>query len=216
VKTVSQKHRSALVTELKPHPENPNQGDVGAIYESIEENGWYGAINVQKSTGFVIAGSHRYLAAVQAGAKRIPIIEIDCSDRAALKILLADNRMRDLASYDVAAQTALVKMLAEEDDLAGTGYDGDDVDDLIAILQEEAGVNLTDGNVAHDPTINDRAQRYHDSTTRSVMLDYDLERFRWVVDNLAALREQFGLESNAEVVLLLVEQARDEKFVAGA
>jgi SAM-dependent methyltransferase len=53
------------VDSLETHPRNVNQGDIGAIYESIGANGFYGAIVAQKSTGRILAGNHRYQAAVQ-------------------------------------------------------------------------------------------------------------------------------------------------------
>lgn len=132
--TVVQKYRTAKISTLTPHPENPRQGDVGAIHTSIEANGFYGAIIVQKSSQHVLAGNHRLIAAAQAGATSVPIIEVDVDDRVARRILLADNRTNDLASYDTQQLTDLLAILARENDLPGTGYDGDDVDELLASL----------------------------------------------------------------------------------
>lgn len=211
--TIPQKYRQAAVADLKPHPENPRQGDVGAIHTSIETNGFYGAIIVQKATQFVLAGSHRLKALEQAGTKRVPIIEVDVDDDLARRILLADNRTNDLASYDNQLLTDLLTGIAQENPeaLLGTGYDGDDLDDLLAMLQESNG---TDGNVMRDPSITDRLDRYKESATRSVMLDYPLQEFRWVVDQLGALRERFGAESSAEAVRILIEQATGETYAA--
>lgn len=130
----TQKYRKASVADLTPHPRNPRQGDIGAIHESIDANGFYGAIIVQKTTGHILAGNHRLQAAVQAGAKQVPIIEIDCDDKTALRILLADNRVNDLAGYDTDALTSLLTEIAMTGDLHGTGFDGDDLDDLLKDL----------------------------------------------------------------------------------
>jgi hypothetical protein len=51
------------VGELEPHPDNPREGNVDAIAESVEANGFSGAIVAQRSTGHVLAGNHRLLAA---------------------------------------------------------------------------------------------------------------------------------------------------------
>lgn len=134
MRTVTQKYRQAPVADLTPHPRNPRQGDIGAIHESIDANGFYGAIIVQKATGYVLAGNHRLQAAAQAGAKRVPIIEIDCDDQTALRILLADNRVNDLAGYDTDALTSLLTEIAMTGNLHGTGFDGDDLDDLLKDL----------------------------------------------------------------------------------
>lgn len=133
MRTIPQKYRPKVpVADLIPHPENPRQGDVGAIYTSIEANGFYGAIVVQKATQHVLRGNHTLQAAVGAGAAAVPVIEIDCDDETALKILLADNRTADLASYDDPALYDLLVRLraADEEGLAGTGYDDDDLEAL--------------------------------------------------------------------------------------
>lgn len=211
--TIPQKYRQAAVADLTPHPDNPRQGDVGAIHTSIETNGFYGAIIVQRSTQRVLAGNHRLMALAQAGTKRVPIIEVDVDDETARRILLADNRTNDLAAYDNQLLTDLLQDIASvnPEALLGTGYDGDDLDDLLAILQEQNG---TDGNVMRDPSITERLDRYKESATRSVMLDYPLDEFRWIVDQLGALRERFGAESSAEAVRILIEQATGETFSA--
>jgi len=127
------------LANLRPHPRNPNQGDVGAIHLSIAENGWYGAIVAQRSTGYILAGNHRYLAAMQSKAGNVPVIWVDVDDQAALRILLADNRTAELADKDDLQLSELLKELAEtEGGLLGTGYDGDDLDELLKELEGSA------------------------------------------------------------------------------
>lgn len=127
------------VNSLHVHPANPRQGDVGAIYESIEHNGFYGAIIVQRSSGAILAGNHRYMAAVQSGITEVPVLYVDVDDDRALRILLADNRTNDKASYDNSALAEILSDLANTSDLLGTGYDGDDLDELIASLSTDQG-----------------------------------------------------------------------------
>jgi len=126
------------VNSLHVHPANPRQGDVGAIYESIEHNGFYGAIIVQRSSGAILAGNHRYMAAVQSGITELPVLYVDVDDDRALRILLADNRTNDKASYDNSTLAEILSDLANTSDLLGTGYDGDDLDELIAGLGFES------------------------------------------------------------------------------
>src|SRR5699024_3471718 len=103
----------APIDAVRPHPRNPRQGDTGAIHESITTNGFYGAVIAQKSTGFILAGNHRHQAAVQAGAVEIPVTWVDVDDDHALRILLADNRTNDLATYDDAALAEILKDIHE-------------------------------------------------------------------------------------------------------
>ena len=136
MKIINASTKVEALDAVQPHPRNPRQGDVGAIHQSIEANGFYGHIVAQRSSGHILAGNHRWIAAKQAGAKRIPVTWVDVDDDHALRILLADNRTNDLASYD---DTSLAQLLVEIQEatggLAGTGYDGDDLDDLLASLE---------------------------------------------------------------------------------
>jgi hypothetical protein len=104
---------------LKEHPQNPNKGVEETIDESIDENGWYGAVTAQKSTGYIIAGNHRYRVAKKKGAKEIPVIWRDVDDETALKILLVDNKSTRDGEFD---EGLLEELLAGLDSLKGTGY----------------------------------------------------------------------------------------------
>lgn len=130
-------HLAVPIDEISNHPRNVRQGDVGAIAESLKENGQYRPIVVQRSTGHVLAGNHTLKAAKALGWKEIAVSYVDCDDQRALRILLADNRTNDLASYDDAGLAELLKELAEsEAGLAGTMYDGDELDQLLTDLAE--------------------------------------------------------------------------------
>ena len=121
------------VTKLTIHPNNPRQGDIGAIVESIDKNGWYGTLVAQRTTGRVLAGNHRLQAAQALGMTEVPVYWVDVDDEEAQRILLADNRTSDLASYDDNILADLLKdMVINGAGLEGTGYDGDDLDDLLA------------------------------------------------------------------------------------
>ncbi len=155
---VDQAYELLDVTTLKPHPRNANEGDVGAIHESIGDVGFYGALIVQKSTGLILAGEHRWRAAQQAGLTHIPGIVADVDDTTALRILVGDNRYPQLASWNEQALADLLTDLARtEQGLAATGYDGDDLDDLLASIEEttkpagEGGNNSEADDVPEPP-----------------------------------------------------------------
>lgn len=133
---LEQQLETVPVERLRPHPRNARQGDVGAICESIEANGFYGAVLAQRSSGFILAGNHRYVAAKHAGLAELPVFWVDVDDDRALRLLLVDNRANDLASYDDAALAELLRELVDSPlGLEGTGYDGDALDELLADLE---------------------------------------------------------------------------------
>ena len=124
------------ITQLKPHPQNVRQGDVGAISLSLEQHGQYRPIVVQQSTGFILAGNHTYKAAKALKWKDIAATYVDVDDEQALRILLIDNRANDLASYDDSALVNILKSLADTTlKLDGTGFDGETLDQIIADLE---------------------------------------------------------------------------------
>ena len=124
------------VDDLNLHPDNPRQGDVGAIATSIERNGWFGSLVAQVGTGRVLVGNHRLQAARQLGIAELPVHWVDVDEVTARRILLADNRTSDLASYNDHDLVALLQAQIQEDDLLGTGWDADELDDLLAEIQE--------------------------------------------------------------------------------
>ena len=118
--------------QVQPHPKNPRLGDVGMISSLIETNGFYGAIIVQESTGYIVVGNHRYLAAKAHGLTELPAFVIDMDDDRAMRIMIGDNRGSDVATNDTDVLIRELKELAlTPEGLAGTGHDGDDLDDLI-------------------------------------------------------------------------------------
>jgi len=147
------------ITTLSPHPDNARQGNTDLIAQSLEHNGQYRPLVVQTSTGHVLAGNHTLAAAHQLGWTQVAATFIDVDDTAAKKILLADNRTSDTATYD---DQLLAELLASlNDDLIGTGYDPGDLDALTDSFTPPDLDDLADkvGQPKHDdgwPSINMR------------------------------------------------------------
>ncbi len=117
------------VGSLRLSGQNPRRGDVAAIKQSLEANKQYQPIIARRSTGEVLVGNHRLLAARELGWREIAVCFIDVDDDQARRILLADNRTSDLAGYD---SQALIDLLEELDGgFVGTGYVQADLDALL-------------------------------------------------------------------------------------
>lgn len=119
---------SVPVSGLRPHPRNARRGNVDAIRRSIRAHGFLSALVVQRSTGYVLAGSHRLAAARAEGLEAVPVIWADVDDETALRVLLADNRTSDVAGYDEEALLGLLRDVTV--DLDATGFGVDDLDEL--------------------------------------------------------------------------------------
>jgi ParB-like chromosome segregation protein Spo0J len=125
------------VDSLALHPDNPREGDIGAIVTSIRQNGWFGSVVVQKSTGYVLAGNHRLQAAKICGIKEVPVFWVDCDDERAKAILLADNKTAELASWNDHALLALLQEADAGSYLLDTAFDQDDIQKLLSKLNAD-------------------------------------------------------------------------------
>lgn len=121
------------IGELRPHPRNPRKGNVTVIAESLQENGQFLPLVVQKSTGYILSGNHTWKAARSIGADTVDVVMVDVDDQQALKILLVANRSSDLGQYDHDVLGEIMTLL--EDNL-GTGYTDKEMQLLIRATQE--------------------------------------------------------------------------------
>lgn len=134
--------------DLNTFHRNPRQGDVQAIKGSIQTNGLYRPIIVNRGTHTgrpmeVLAGNHTLKAYRELGEENpgeyttIDCWVVDVDDDRANRIVLADNRTADLGDYD---DSLLLEMLNEVDyDLDGTGYDYADLDELAELAESNEG-----------------------------------------------------------------------------
>lgn len=125
------------IDDVKPYPGNPRSGRVPEIMQSIERNGFYGAITAQKSTGFICRGNHTHEALRRLGWTEVPVEYGDFDDATARRILLIDNRLPDMSTYNPEALVDLLRTIEIEDDWSGTGYDPNDLDELLAEMEAE-------------------------------------------------------------------------------
>lgn len=128
-------YQRLAVVDLQTFVGNPRRGAVEQIAASLERHGQYRPIvvNVGSRTGRpfeVLAGNHALLAARSLGWERVDAAVVDVDEATARSIVLSDNRLADLGSYDDAALLALLGSL---DDLSGTGYE---VEDLAALERQ--------------------------------------------------------------------------------
>lgn len=109
------------VDALLEYPGNPRNGNVEEIAKSLQINGQYRPIVVRRETREILAGNHTWKAAKQLGWETINVTYVEnITDIQATRIVLADNRYNDIATYNVPDLTALLETMPT---LEGTGYD---------------------------------------------------------------------------------------------
>lgn len=219
------------IADLEPHPQNPQQGDVGAVATAIAVDGWHGAIIAQapegdrtvprivaghtrwralqilQTDGFTMKGKHLTYAQL---AKKValppagfaPVQILPLDDQAAARKMLADNRASALSYADEAAQAALLTELATAGELLGSLFDGDDVDAMIeSIERAHAAVNPGGGQAP--------PMREMQAGLRSVILPMVAAEYDQFIGWLALLREAWDFDSNVAVVARAVQEATE-------
>jgi ParB-like nuclease family protein len=207
--------------DLRPYPGNARRGDVDAIAESLDRNGQFRPLVVQRATSYVLAGNHTLRAAQKLGWPSVQVTYLDVDEEGARRIVLADNRTADLGGYDEHALADLLRELG--DDLAGTGFGADDVDDLLASLEEAdaadppqpptaliPGREPAAGTTRTAPSYAEYAEQYASRATRFLALNYPPAQYDWIIGKLAAVSAEEGVGNSAEAVLRLVEQRTGE------
>ena len=194
------------IDSAKPYPKNPRRGDMEQIKASLKSHGMYSAIQVQKSSGFIIAGEHRWRALKEGGSPVAPFVVMDVDDDEARVMRLRDNRVTDLAEYD---RPILLEELTAVGALEDTGWSELDLTDLQAeqdLLSEDVDQK------EHKPKFNtegadDEGDMRIDASRRILVLDVPVEVFPWLIDGLALVMDQTGAESNTDAVIKLVADA---------
>src|SRR6266516_3454266 len=131
------------VSDLKPHPKNPNThsaAQVAAIAAVIEGNGWRAPITVSNRSGFITRGHGRLEAALLLGIEQVPVDFQDyASEQAELADMLADNHLAEVAEIDEDRLVGVLKELqAAGHDVGLAGFTEDEVARLTAVEEEIA------------------------------------------------------------------------------
>lgn len=150
--------QSMTISSLTAYPTNPRRGDIDAIALSLHAHGQYRPIVVQASTKFVLAGNHTLKAAKKLGWKKIKAVLVDVDEDTAKKIVLADNRLTDLAGYNEPLLKSLLSALPE---LEGTGFTQSEVEALDRLISGDQKEPIaTSGNLKDDPEVKIAAWRF--------------------------------------------------------
>lgn len=126
--------------ELRPNPDNPNNGDVDEVAISIQVNGFLVPIIVDHNTGMITSGHTRYHAMLALGQTHIPGFRVmfDKTQLGAERFMIADNRTGRLARMDEHQESVVLAQLQDtEIGLVGTGWDDNAYHNLLLQLSQE-------------------------------------------------------------------------------
>lgn len=124
---------SVPIDQLVGYATNPRRGDVAKIKKSLKKLGQYRAVVVNRGTltgrhNEVLAGNHTVVAARELGWTEIAATYVDFDDDMAARVVVVDNRLPDLGTYD---EGTLLDLLQSLPDLDATGFEDVDLDVLL-------------------------------------------------------------------------------------
>lgn len=130
------------IENARPNPDNPNNGDVDSVIESIQVSGFNQVITVDKNTGYIEAGHTRWAALHALGSKVAPFVWVDHDEEGMARYLIGDNETGRLARMDPMQEARILKMLHEtERGLIGTGVTQEKyMDKLIAAANTQVSI----------------------------------------------------------------------------
>lgn len=201
--------RVAARSDLTLLEGNPNHGDVEAVAGSLRRFGQKTPIVVNPE-GVIVKGNTTAQAADLLVAEGLAewaelwVVDDDEEDVAEqLAYALADNRTARLGEDDPAE---LLAMWARIDDHTGIGYAADDIADLRAALEEKDS-RWVGGVTDDEPALADLVDDYAAKGIRSLVMDFPLADFEYIVEHVDDVRRAHGVETNAGLFLALVRQA---------
>ena len=128
--------RLVKVSELKPHPKNPNKhpdNQIDAFEILLKQHGWRLPICVSVQSGFIVRGHLRYYTALKMGETKVPVdFQEYESEAMELADLTADNRIPEMAKIDDQLLNELLTQIKKtpEVDIQVTGYTDRDLEKL--------------------------------------------------------------------------------------
>ena len=135
---IPHRYATVRVDDVRPHPRNPNRGDVDGIAESIDGVGFWGALAVHEPTGHILIGAHRWAAARSRGIAELPALLYDVDEPTAQRIMIGDNEWARLARWDMAQLVELLgELRATPEQLVATGFDDKRFAELVAQMTPE-------------------------------------------------------------------------------
>ncbi len=125
---------------LVPFIGNPRQNEqaVEPVKKSIEHFGFINPIIARRSDNMIIAGHARWKAALKDNLKEVPVVFVDMTENDAKLYNLADNKLAELAQWDIPGLDAILAELQALDidvSIAGFGSFPGEPDDPNAEYQ---------------------------------------------------------------------------------
>lgn len=190
----------------RKHPER----NLEAIRESLSRFGQQKPV-VALQDGTIIAGNGTYTAARELGWTEIAVAYTELAPDEARAFAIADNRTGELATWDDDVLRSQLDEICRMD-VSLLGAAGYEEEELRAMLERApvtvAQIGAVEGGVAELPSGFSRTlEEYDASQVKTLIFAYTQSQYGLVVEALASIAESNSLETNADVLVYLLEKA---------
>lgn len=211
--------------QLPDHPDNPRHHDIAELRASIRRFGFTNPPMIDGRTGLLAEGHGRKQAALDMradgepappgvttdakGGWLVPVVVgwSSVSDAQAKAYLLAGNQA---GGYDTQLLADLLADLANTDGLAGTGFDTDDLDQMLVELGAgELPEQDTDADHADTPDRGDPDTPRTKQGMHEVGLAFQDSDYHLYAAAIAQLRERWEIDASPLIVLRALREALD-------
>lgn len=188
------------VSELKPHPKNRNrhpESQIERLAKIIEYQGWRYPIKVSKRSGYITTGHGRLAAAKLKGWDTVPVSYQDYdTDEQEYADVQSDNAIASWSELDLAGINLDLENLGPDFDIDWLGIQN---------------FTLDVPSMEYGPSISERQVGYEDSAFRQIVLIMEPSLFEPAVAKMKMLQEKWGLETNTDVFLRMLDEAARSK-----
>jgi len=201
------------IDALTSDPENARKHpdrNLEAIAASLKRFGQQKPV-IALRNGTVIAGNGTLAAARRLGWTELMVAYTDLPENEARAFAIADNRSGELAAWD---DDTLRAQLAELKDLDASlanaaGYSDDELRSMLERAPEVvANLGQVEGGISELPSGFTRTlEEYDASQVRQLVFTYTASQYGLIVEALAAIADDNSLETNADVLVYLLEKA---------
>lgn len=142
---------------LHPNPLNPNNhpdSQIELLANIIESTGWRQPITVSNQSNLIVKGHGRLQAALLKGWSNVPVDYQDyASQDEEYADLIADNRLAELSEIDNQILSEMLDSFENEDMMALTGYNQEEIESILSDLSEEEEEEEDDEEPLKIPTL---------------------------------------------------------------
>lgn len=134
------RHLAVPIDSLQPYHKNARRRASEIVNDSLRRHGQYRPIVVNRGTltgrdNEILAGNGTWAEAKSLEWPFIAVTFVDVSEDTAARIVLVDNKANDEAGYD---ERLLAELLGSLPDLDGTGFDPDELAQMLDQIAEES------------------------------------------------------------------------------